>query len=127
MSRERRSYTAYYKLQVIMYAEMSSNVMAARFFGVHEKQVRDWRKKRQELADMKNKIKMAERGRRPLFPAMEEELARWILKLKKNNVIVTHTEIRLKALEIIKKPEFAESTSVDFIASKGWCNRFLRR
>lgn len=100
--------------------------MAARHFSINEKQVREWRKKRCELQNMP-KSKKAARGRRPMFPALEEKLARWIEESRISGLIITRTAIRIRALNLMKQPEFVQSKPANFVASVGWCNRFMNR
>ena len=52
MSSRRNSYTANFKLQVVAFAETTNNNIAARHFSIHEKQVREWRKKQNVLSEM---------------------------------------------------------------------------
>ena len=48
----RKSYEANFKLKVVSYAEEFGNRSAEREYGVSEKVVRDWRKKKDDLNDM---------------------------------------------------------------------------
>lgn len=126
MSGKRRSYTANFKLQVIAFAETYNNSMAARHFSISEKLVRDWRKIRKEIAEMP-KGKKAARGRRPMFDALEKRLVGWIQESRMDGLIVTRTAIRIRALNLLKTPEFAQNKPSNFVASVGWCNRFMNR
>ena len=126
MSSRRNSYTANFKLQVVAFAETTNNSIAARRFSVHEKQVTEWRKKQNALSEMP-KAKKAACGRRPMYPELEGKLASWIEESRSEGLIITRTAIRLRALKLIKTPEFAEKKPSDFVASVGWCTRFMSR
>lgn len=126
MPGKRSSYTANFKLQVVAFAEKSNNSVAARHFSINEKQVREWRKNRSALSEMP-KSKKAARGQRPRFHALEERLAAWITDKRVNGLIITRTAIRIRALNLMKMPEFAQKAPKDFVASAGWCDRFMRR
>lgn len=126
MSGKRNSYAANFKLQVIAFAESCNNSMAARHFSINEKQVREWRKRKLEIAEMP-KAKKAARGSRPMFYELERRLVDWIQESRMNGLIITRTAIRIRAVNLIKMPEFAENKPADFVASVGWCNRFMNR
>ena len=49
---KRHSYTVGYKLTVIEFVEKTNNCAAQRKFGVSEKLVHDWRKKKAELESL---------------------------------------------------------------------------
>ena len=59
--RQRASYDAEFKLDVVKRAKVSNNTQAAEHFGVNEKQVRNWRKQEEQLSKMAKK-KKANRG-----------------------------------------------------------------
>ena len=44
--RQRNAYDSNFKLQVINFAEQHTNTAAEREFGINEKMIRDWRKRR---------------------------------------------------------------------------------
>lgn len=123
---KRTAYAAGFKLKVVAFAEQSNNSMAARHFTVNEKLVRDWRKKKGELSLMPI-TKKAARGGMAMFPALEEKLAEWIIESRQSGLIVTRTKIRIRALNMSKDSAFQSLKPVDFVASSGWCNRFMNR
>ena len=55
--RKRNSYDSAFKLKVIEYAENHNNCAAEREFGVTEKMVREWRKKKSELGGARKSAK----------------------------------------------------------------------
>ena len=61
MSKKRNSYTANFRLLVIAFSESSNNSMAARHFSVNEKQVREWRKRQGEIAEMPKSVNLSSR------------------------------------------------------------------
>ena len=61
------------------------------------------------------------------FPVLEEKLSEWIMESRQNGFIITRTNIRIRALSILKDPAFQKHKSGDFVASMGWCNRFMNR
>ena len=60
-----------------------------------------------------------------MFPKLEESPASWIEKLCSQDLIVTCTAIQVRALNLIKTPEFADKKPSDFVPSVGWCNHFM--
>ncbi|BFZ08023.1 hypothetical protein BsWGS_11062 [Bradybaena similaris] len=127
MSQQKRTaYATGFKLKVIAFVEQSNNCMAARHFTMNEKQVREWRKKRLELS-LLPVGKKAARGRKALFPALEETLAQWVMLSRQSGLIVTRTSIRIRALTMLKDPAFQSLKPVNFVASSGWCSRFMDR
>ena len=57
---KKRSFEPGFKLKVVECAEKESNGTAARKFGVDEKRVREWRKKKRELGQLSSKKKRLE-------------------------------------------------------------------
>ena len=118
---KRRSYTAAFKLQVILHAEEHGNRAAGRQFGIGEAPVRDWRKAKDSLRTTK-KTKKANRGHKPRWPQLEDKLETWVLEQRAAYRGVSTTQIRLKAQQIAKDgglPEFRGGVS--------WCALFMMR
>src|SRR6218665_145250 len=127
MKRRRTSYEAGFKLRVVEYAELHGNSNAMREFGVNEKLVRDWRKAKETLADMP-KTKRARRGDVSSFPELEVELNEWVLSQRQNGYIVTRDSIRLRAVQLKKTDKYKNQPGMaTFLASSGWCSRFMDR
>ena len=78
----RISYTAGFKLKVIEYAEKSNNLAASRQFGVNEKLVRDWKKKKDYLNKTNKTVKRHVPCVTP-YALMEMTINDWILDLRK--------------------------------------------
>lgn len=123
MSQQRRTaYEAGFKLKVVAFALETNNSVAARRFSVNEKQVRMWRKNQAALKKMP-KHKKAARGLSVAFPELERQLHDWVLSQRQNGFIVTRIMIRIQALKLKKQLKIPES----FVASVGWCTRFMKR
>ena len=73
----RASYTAAFKLKVVLFAEQNGNRAAERNFSVDEKCVRRWRSQKENLKKMPCS-KRSERGKSAQFPELEEDLTAWI-------------------------------------------------
>ena len=63
-SRSRRSYTVYFKLQVISYAEENGNHAAAKKFDVHRHRVQEWRQMKENINVVKKSSKRLKGGGR---------------------------------------------------------------
>ncbi|KAM4034817.1 uncharacterized protein ACNLHF_021517 [Anomaloglossus baeobatrachus] len=123
---KRRSYEADFKLKVVSRAEESNNSTASKEFCVAEKQVREWRKMK---ADLKNipKAKKARRGLTTSYGALETELHKWVMECRQNGYCVTRMGIRLRALQMAKDDKLKAPGIENFVASAGWCARFMNR
>uniref|UniRef100_A0A8C5WL18 HTH CENPB-type domain-containing protein n=1 Tax=Leptobrachium leishanense TaxID=445787 RepID=A0A8C5WL18_9ANUR len=122
--RPRSSYDASFKLNVIKAAESSNNSATARQFDIAESTVRDWRKKKTEL-EMMPRTKKACRGLSSAYPKLESTLYDWIMEHRNNGYALSRTAIRLHALKLKKSSEFGVNSN--FLASAGWCKRFMER
>uniref|UniRef100_A0A8C8VPE3 HTH CENPB-type domain-containing protein n=1 Tax=Pelusios castaneus TaxID=367368 RepID=A0A8C8VPE3_9SAUR len=123
---QRSSYNAAFKLQVIQRAEETNNSVASREFNINEKQVREWRKIKAELRDMP-KSKKARRHGVASFTTLEDDLHSWVTECRQNGNIVTRTNIRLRALQMAKSGKYQSEGIQTFLASIGWCSRFMNR
>ena len=120
-SNKRHKYTAQFKLRVVQFAEKSSNSKAGREFGVNEKLVRDWRRNVDKLQSMPRK-KCADRGKKCYWPALEDEVAKWVTEQRQDGYIVTRNLIRLHAQVLAQKRNVA-----NFSGTNSWCTRFMKR
>ena len=78
-----KTFDATFKLRVVQYAEMNTNRGAATKYCVNEKQVRQWRMKKEDLKELpKKKKKMDGGGRKPRLPDVETVLLAWIDELR---------------------------------------------
>ena len=55
-----------------------------------------------------------------MYLELEERLAAWIEELSSQNLIITCTATSVRALKMIKTPEFADKKPPDLVASVGW-------
>ena len=101
MPATRSKYEAKFKLQVVKFAEENNNCAAARTFNVNEKLVRDWRKNADTIRKMPKK-KCANRGKTCKWPELESDLFVWVEEQRKNGLIVTRNQIRLKAMSLAR-------------------------
>ena len=79
--RQRNAYDSNFKLQVINIAEQHTNAAAEREFGINEKMIRDWRKKKTQLETLERPLKK-NRQNSSLVEALERELIDWYDILK---------------------------------------------
>uniref|UniRef100_A0A8C3FGD8 Brinker DNA-binding domain-containing protein n=1 Tax=Chrysemys picta bellii TaxID=8478 RepID=A0A8C3FGD8_CHRPI len=101
-SLKRSSYHAAFELKVVEYAEANNNCAAAREFCINEKQVREWRKNK-TLKDMPRSKK----------------------KCPTSCASFPETGIRLCALQMSKDDKYKSVKQSVFVASAGWCTRFM--
>ncbi|KAG8196096.1 hypothetical protein JTE90_007834 [Oedothorax gibbosus] len=111
--------------EVVLRAEEANNMVAAREFGVNKKSVRVWRKLKGVLKKSKKTAKAA-RGKAAQFPDLDKAVLTWVLERRQNGHIVTRTAIRLKALHLAKTV-VKTHPGASFVASAGWCSRFMER
>ena len=90
----KRSFDAAFKLQVVAFAEKSSNRGAVRQFKVDEKRVREWKLQKRKLIELyalKNKPKrrLPGGGGKPRLGDLEEHLVPSIDEMRYRNLRVT--------------------------------------
>ena len=124
--RKRMSYEVGFKLRVVKFAEERNNCAAMREFGIGESKIRAWRKQKESLEKMP-KTKRSRRGDVASFPELEHDLNEWVVMQRQEGYIVTRNAIRFRALQL-KKLQFKGTPGIDtFLASSGWCNRFMEQ
>ena len=101
MGQVRQSFTAKEKLRVIAYAEAHGSRSAGREFTIDESNVRSWRKQKDRIQKMP-KSKMANRGKSAIWPVIEKELMPWVNDHRQQELSVSSTKLRLKALSVSK-------------------------
>lgn len=121
--RKRNAYDTAFKLRVVDYAESHNNCAAEREFGVTEKMVRDWRKKKSELLGASKSVKKIRHNPSP-YAELEKDLNNWVLERREEGCIITRTNIRMRALQLSNDTKYNIS---NFKASAGWCTRFMNR
>ena len=116
-----KKFTAKFKLQVVAVAEETNNVQAANRFDIGESNVRNWRKQKEKLKKTPS-YKYALRGSKCKWPFLDNKVATWVSENRECGYNITRNAIRLYALKEARKQGIPE-----FIASAGWCTRFLKR
>ena len=117
---KKRSFDAAFKLMVVEYAEMNTNRGAATKYSVNDKQVR---MKKEDLKDLPKKKKRIDGGgRKPRLPDVETVLMAWIDELRAGHLRITCSEIQRKATELARN-----EGDTEFIASRGWLQKFFKR
>uniref|UniRef100_A0A452GLB2 HTH CENPB-type domain-containing protein n=1 Tax=Gopherus agassizii TaxID=38772 RepID=A0A452GLB2_9SAUR len=123
IKRKRSAYHTAFKLKVVEYAEANNNCAAACEICINEKQVREWRKNK-TLKDMPRSKKKCP-TRCASFPELEKDLNNWVVECRQHGYIVTRTGIRLHALQMSKGDKYKSVKLLMFVASVGWCTRFM--
>ena len=120
--RRRNSYTASQKLEVISFAkEIKNNSEAARKYHISESTIRGWIKNEKVLLKLNPKKRSLRRGK-PRWIELENKLKTYVVEERKKKLQVSTLDIRIKAQQIA-----IEDGIKDFIGSKNWCFKFMRR
>ena len=114
------SYTAAFKLKVVLFAEQNGNRASGRNFSVDEKCVWRWRSQKENLKKMP-RSRHAKRGKSAQFPELEEDPTAWITS-KRRGVGVSTTVICLKAKALAHEKGIAADK---FKALQSWCYKFF--
>ncbi|CAG8763666.1 12076_t:CDS:2, partial [Racocetra fulgida] len=97
----RRQWSAKEKLMVIHYLEQSKSVRGtARKFNIQPKQVREWRKIKDQLIMAASHIEKLHPGKKATFPELEEDLAAWIKETRDQRNAVTRMMVTQKAKNV---------------------------
>lgn len=124
----KRSYTLAFKESAVRKAQNSSNRQAARDVGVDEKRIREWRTKLPLLQQAgagpssKKRCRLPGGGRKPLMPEVEQAVADWVVLQRQSYHRVTRRAISIKA-----KALAVAQGQINFAASAGWVDNFMRR
>lgn len=128
--KKKRKFEMKFKLAVVKYAEQNSGEAAAREFNVDPKRVREWKKKKGELASHAatdaTRARLSGGGRKKVSEELENNLCQWIHHARGRNIRVSRKMIRLKAKELYATAGDKRDGDV-FGATTGWLKRFLRR
>ena len=132
-NKKRRSYTIETKLAVLDYFKMNSIEKNAKHFKVDPKTVRDWRKQREELENLKSisssnaKQKRLEGGGVKVHSEeLETRLCTWILNQRDKRLCVSQKMVQTEALKLFKELDEGDSNK-EFKASDGWLQQFFKR
>ena len=126
------SYTVAFKLEVVRYAEQSSNHAAGRRYNVSRSSVRDWRKKKPKLEEMMmqtsgcgaHRRRLSGGGRKIVDSCTERNLVQWILERKQQGLNISGALIIKKAQSLQKEKEEVTNT---LSYSRGWLEKFMKR
>lgn len=123
MGGKKCSYTVEFKLKVIGYATQNGKRAAARKYDVDPKCVRRWITEREKL-EKAPKNKRAFRGKKCKYPAVEDELYKYVIETRKSGYAVTTEMLQVEANHIARRKNIPPN---DFRASYGWIRRFMVR
>ena len=113
----RRNFDIQFKEKV--YAEEHSGEKAAKQFDIDPRQIRYWKKQKNELnAAKKTRARLAGGGRKKVSLDMETSLVKWIFSVRDKHNRVSRKMIKNKALEIFSS--VTDSGNHNFVASRGW-------
>ncbi|KAL3842819.1 hypothetical protein ACJMK2_020803 [Sinanodonta woodiana] len=115
----RKRYTVHFKIEAVKCAEKLGNDAAARVYKISEKNVRLWRKHKEQLSNSDgNLLKLKSTISRRPYTLLESLVKSWIMSERRK---ITGAEIRAKALS------FAEqANSPGFKASHTWFYQFVK-
>ena len=113
IKQKRSSYDAAFKLQVVGFATVNNNCAAARKFGVDEKQVREWKKRKNNLEEMPRAKKACRTGVAQ-FSELEKDLSEFVTECRQGGYIVTRNVIRLRALKMSKDESIKQKNQTTF-------------
>ena len=121
MPPKRASYDAAFKLKVKQKAnDFGSNRRAAEYFGVNEKQVREWRKSGDKLRKVQKTAKRLEGAGRPVAcKQLDEKLIAWLKDSRVEGHAISGMALQLEERRI--------TDGVAFKASNGWLSSFKAR
>ena len=134
--RLRKLFSEEFKTKVALAAiRFDNNLAIARYFAVHESNVRLWRKKygnkgegecdANEMQLIQTSIDISAKNRQAKFPKMEKLLLKWFGEERAKDHPVSRRMIMLKAKELIKISK--ECVNDTFKSSCGWFYGFCRR
>ena len=116
----RLSYSITFKLSAVQHAEVHGNRATARYLGINEKQIRDWRSKKLNLMNTNcNAKRLKGAGRQVTDSKREQGLSEWIQTEKRNGKMISRVDIQEKAKSL--------TTDDKFKASAGWLRRWRMR
>jgi len=124
MSSKRLHYDSALKRKVIVYAEKHGNRAAGRTFGISEANIRRWRSDRHSIFSCKATTKCFTGPKKGRYPEVDEAVLRFVSEMRAKALPITRQAMRSKAGEIAKTLGIDETK---FKATRGWCDRFMRR
>jgi hypothetical protein len=133
-SKHRKSYTNMYKRFVVRYyfgLEKPSKRKTAVIFKLAPATVRDWIKIKDELNSRKCPLSRryltnhSEKSKKGLFPDVEEEVYKWFVDLRSNDIVVTSLGLKNKMANIMRISHPEEE--IVWKSSYGWLRNFMKR
>lgn len=117
-----------FKRQVVLEAEKSNNLSAARKFNVNESNVRLWWQQRQSFFACSSTRKAFRGPKHGAHPEIKEELVRFVNDLRLRHIAVTREAIQIKAKQLANgKGNRTRGSDATFKASVGWLRHFMHR
>ena len=120
--RKQRTRTNAFKLTLVACAEKIGNRATGKKYGVAEKQIRFWRKRKDELARHLKSNRLPGAGRPAHWPELEKRLFEWTRKQEAAQKTVTFKGLKCEAMHLAKELEL-----VNFKCSEMWMRRFRAR
>lgn len=116
-----RAFTLAFKLRIIKYLERNTISHTARKFKLDRKIVRNWSNNKDKILSQSSKHTRKRIMRHVVgrWPEFESQLYEWFKELRDQGNCVSSRMIQAQAIRT--------SPSLDFAASNGWLNNFLRR
>lgn len=124
MSSKRLHYDSALKRRVIVYAEKHGNRAAGRTFDISEANIRRWRNDRNSIFSCKATTKCFTGPKKGRYPQVDEAVLHFISEACAKGLPITRQAMQSKAGEIAKTLGIDETK---FKATRGWCDRFMRR
>lgn len=124
MSSKRLHYDSALKRRVIVYAEKHGNRAAGRTFDISEANIRRWRNDRNSIFSCKATTKCFTGPKKGRYPEVDEAVLHFVSEARAKGLPITRQAMQSKAGEIAKTLGIDETK---FKATRGWCDRFMRR
>ena len=126
--RTRQSYRIQFEKNVVLYAVNHRNRATASIFNIEPKRGREWRSVAEKFNIVKVNRKRLDRGGRNCLDAeLEEEVACWVYSMRQKMLHVSRKMIMFKAKNIFDDKTTDPVSRNAFVASRGWCEKFMRR
>ncbi|GFX08846.1 pogo transposable element with KRAB domain [Trichonephila clavipes] len=122
MASRRVHYDACIKRKAILYAKENGNRAAARKFDTDEANIRRWRKQSEKIFACKSATKSFTGPKKGRYPEVDDTVAQFVREVRSKALPVTIQMLQCKAKEAVDKFRIE-----NFKASRGWCEKFMKR
>ncbi|KAI1695528.1 tc5 transposase DNA-binding domain-containing protein [Ditylenchus destructor] len=129
-ARKRKSYSAPFKLKVVLHAKRDSIHKASDIYKVDRATVRDWKQREQDLKEQvlnstagKRAKRLPGAGSKLKFQELDDQLAKWVRSEFAAKRGLSRRIVRNRAMEMFN----AEADGTEFTASSEWLEGFLTR